>query len=48
MAKKPIRWEGPQLNPNGYRTMGDHANDLEEVLDTIENFLKTIEPHLTD
>lgn len=30
--KKPLRWEGCPPNPNGWRLMGDMANDVELLL----------------
>jgi len=32
IAQKTIRWEGCPPNPNGWRLMGDLANDIEELL----------------
>ena len=32
LALKNLRWVGMPENPNGWRTMGDLADDLEEIL----------------
>lgn len=33
---KPMRWEGPETNPNGWRTFGHLADDVERLLDALE------------
>ncbi len=35
-ATKPMRWEGPEINPNGWRTFGHLADDIERLLDALE------------
>lgn len=32
MATKPLRWEGVERNPHGYRQMSHLADDLELIL----------------
>lgn len=32
IATRHLRWEGAAINPNGWRLMGDLADDLEEIL----------------
>lgn len=31
-SERPLRWEGTKTNPNGYRTFGDLAKDLDIVI----------------
>lgn len=31
-SDRPLRWEGTQKNPNGYRTFGDLADDLDIII----------------
>lgn len=31
-SQRPLRWEGMPKNPNGYRTFGDLADDLDIVI----------------
>lgn len=36
MDSRPLRWVGCPPNPNGWRLMGDLANDLETLLNLLE------------
>lgn len=39
LATRPFRWEGVLLNPNGWRTLGHLADDLELLAEYLEKNL---------
>jgi len=39
LENKPLRWEGCTTNPNGWRLMGDLADDLDAIAEHLERSL---------
>lgn len=43
LSLKPLRWEGTEHNPNGWRLMGDLADDIEALIKELGHEVATAE-----